>query len=202
MIYYAFCPSVKIGLVLCSSHRWGSQTHYKNECVCVIMWISTKFLLMSHHSESNCGGKDHDKKNIENDALPVSDGFTTSLWSDQGCSCLLPIVIDNKISDGGPRMQRAYFVLMYSVLMYWWWRMQQMYFVLTGNWCIVPRMPLTAVFGRQPHSGGEEKGTTRECSHTHADRDKRYLIFKSFILRKLVHGIDTFGLNDVCSTHK
>ena len=62
-------------------------------------------------------------------------------------------------------------------------------------------MPLTAVFGRQPHVGGEEKGTTRECSHTHADRDKRYLIFKSFILRKLVHGIDTFGLNDVCSTH-
>ena len=86
--------------------------------------------------------------------------------------------------------------------MYWWWRMQQMYFVLTGNWCIVPRMPLTAVFGRQPHSAGEEKGTTRECSHTHADRDKRYLIFKSFILRKLVHGIDTFGLNDVCSTHE
>ena len=79
-----------------------------------------------------------------------------------------PFLLDNtQDSDGGPRMQRAYFVLMYSVLMYWWWRMQQMYFVLTGNWCIVPRMPLTAVFGRQPHSGGEEKGTTRECSHTH-----------------------------------
>ena len=45
--------------------------------------------------------------------------------------------------------------------------MQQMYFVLTGNWCIVPRMPLTAVFGRQPHSSGGEKKkewrTSREC---------------------------------------
>ena len=57
--------------------------------------------------------------------------------------------------------------------MYWWWRMQQMYFVLTGNWCIVPRMPLTAVFGRQPHSGGEEKGTTRECPHTHMQTESK-----------------------------
>ena len=82
-----------------------------------------------------------------------------------------PFLLDNtQDSDGGPRMQRAYFVLMYSVLMYWWWRMQQMYFVLTGNWCIVPRMPLTAVFCREPHSSGavwpgkRKRRTSRECT--------------------------------------
>ena len=44
--------------------------------------------------------------------------------------------------------------------------MQQMYFVLTGNWCIVPRMPLTAVFGRQTQSSGgkRKRRTSRECT--------------------------------------
>ena len=79
-------------------------------------------------------------------------------------------------------IEQMYFVWLSKCILCDWatvfCAMQQMYFVLTGNWCIVPRMPLTAVFGRQPHSSGgkrkrsgtvpgpgKRKGrTSRECT--------------------------------------